>query len=281
MNFNIIGAGRLGKNIALALSNAGLGSLLGVCNKNYASAIQSCNQLGFGQAFQRISDLPSADVIWLTCNDDAITSVIKQLRCKVGTLVIHCSGVLSSAILEPLHLQGCHVASLHPLKAFKSDYLASNAFDGIDCIIEGDEPACNWLKATFESLHATIGSINPEAKAIYHAAACLVANYSITLSACAEELLLESGMNSEQTRRIICSLMQGSITNVESTEKSVESLTGPLMRGDIKTLAMHLAAINNQAIKNLYKAAGLATLTLTALPEETMQNIHSLLVESH
>lgn len=280
MNFNIIGAGRLGKHIARALSNAGLGSLLGVCNKHYASAIQSCHELGFGQAFQCIGDLPFAEVVWLTCNDDAIASVVSQLQCRAGTLVIHCSGVLSSAILEPLHSQGCYVASLHPLKAFTSDYVSTNAFDGIDCIMEGDELACRWLKATFERLHATIGTIHPEAKAAYHAAACLVANYSVTLSACAEELLLESGMSHEQTQRIICSLMQGSINDIGRTKKSAKSLTGPLMRGDVKTLAMHLAAINNQAIKNLYKAAGLATLTLTALPDETIQNIQSLLVES-
>ncbi len=280
MNFNIIGAGRLGKNIALALSASGLGTLLAVCNQSKASAETCCAQLGFGMAVAHAHDLPLADVLWIACNDDAIPAVMDQLvNCSFnsGTLVIHCSGVLSSSVLSPLKDKGCLIASFHPMKPFPATYLSKEAFQGVECVIEGDTAACSWLKSTFEALQAQVNTIHPSAKATYHAAACLIANYLVTLSASGEELLLESGISAAQAQEVIIGLIQSTLDNLKQKQPSAASLTGPLLRGDVNTLAMHLAAIDNPIIKNLYKAAGLATLPHTQLSHEKRQQIQFLL----
>lgn len=281
MNFNIIGAGRLGKNIALALSAAQLAELLCICNQDLASTEQSLKHLGFGSPAATIADLPKADITWITSGDDAIQSIVTELmqnpNIKAGSFIIHCSGVLNSSLLAPLKQKGCFVASLHPLKAFRSDYLQAQAFNKVVCVLEGDDPVCNWLKPSFERLGAHIITIKPEAKTSYHAAACIAANYLVTLAHCSEELFVQSGIDAEQAREITASLMQSSLDNIQNADSTAQALTGPLMRGDLQTLGLHLQALENPVIKNLYQTLGLATLDLVSLSEEKMRALKALM----
>jgi predicted short-subunit dehydrogenase-like oxidoreductase (DUF2520 family) len=281
MKCNIIGAGRLGKNIALALSAAQNISSLSVCNRSLDSAQKACLDIGFGFGVERVELLPAAEVTWICCNDDAINDVVNALTqntcLKPGSFVIHCSGVLNSALLAPLKKQGCFVASIHPLKAFKTNYLAANAFNQVDCVVEGDNIVCDWLGRAFTALGANLIAIQPETKTTYHAAACIASNYLITLAACSDALFLEAGINSQQSRRMLVRLMQGNLNNLQQTENIGESLTGPLARGDINTILLHLASIENNEIRQLYQAAALSTLPLTQLPDEIKQKIKAVL----
>ena len=285
MNFNIIGAGRLGKNIALALSTADIAKLLSICNQSLASASQSCSLLHAGDPVNSIAALPAADVIWITSNDDSIQSIVDQLlqntQLKLGCFVIHCSGVLDSSILSALKTRGCFVASFHPLKAFATGYLDAKAFNKVYCVIEGDAQPCTWLQAAFTSLGAEMVTINPQAKACYHAAACMALNYFVTLTACTEELLRASGIAADEAQNMVLNLMKDNVAHLEQAQSTAKALTGPIMRGDIQTLGLHLQAIDNPEVLEFYKAAGLATLPLTELSAEKKQAIEQLFHGKH
>lgn len=280
MKYNMIGAGRLGKNIAYALTTTQDTKLGSVCNLNFQNSLRACKEIGSGTAVRSLKELPKSDVTWITCNDDAIDPVVTQLSqnfiLKPGSIVVHCSGALNSTLLAPLRDQGCSVASFHPLKAFRTGYLDVQAFNQVDCVLEGDPDACAWLKNIFRDLGANLISIKPEAKIIYHAAATIASNYLITLASSSEELLLQAGMTQHQARTMICNLMQGNINNLRQTEQIADSLTGPLSRGDMNTLSLHLQAIDKSATKELYKKAGLTTLPLTQLSEKQQQLIKDL-----
>ncbi|KTD62446.1 Rossmann-like and DUF2520 domain-containing protein [Legionella shakespearei] len=280
MNYNIIGSGRLGNNIALAFSTAKLASLQGIYNRSPESAQQLCSKINTGKVISSLSELPPADITWITCNDDSIASVVANLmehaQIKPGSFIIHCSGVLNSAILAPLKKQGCLVASCHPLKAFKTGYLSADALLQVDCVMEGDAAVCDWLDFALKQLGANVIRIKPEAKVIYHAAAVIASNYLITLASCSEALLEQAGISQQQARSMMCHLMQGNLDNMQQAQDLRDALTGPLMRGDIATLALHLQAIGDPVVNNLYKAAGLATLPITSLSEEQKQDIANL-----
>lgn len=281
MYFTIIGAGRLGKNIAVALSHADDRIIFSICNQSMRSAQKSCLEIGFGTPVNNIAQLEQCEMLVLACPDDAIQSVVQQLLLhpilKPGSIVVHCSGVLDSSILSPLKAQRCFVASLHPLKAFKQDYLDVNAFDQVPCIIEGDDEACQWLTTRFQALNAQVISINSNAKATYHAAACIASNYLITLAACSEALFIEAGISPDLIRPMLCQLMQGNLDNLKQAKPIAQTLTGPLMRGDLQTLTLHLQALDKPEIKALYKTAGLATLDFTSLSDEKKQAIKAIL----
>ncbi|KGP63760.1 hypothetical protein EP47_05930 [Legionella norrlandica] len=284
MNFNIIGAGRLGKNLGIAISINQIACLNSVCNTNLISASQACNEIGFGKAVSKITELPEADITWITCKDDSIANIVsilsKEHLLKKGSLVIHCSGALNSDILEPLKKQGCYIASLHPLKAFSANLINANAFAGVTCVMEGDPEACSWLREIFTQLKASAITIQPEAKAIYHAAATIASNYLVTLASYSEELFLQAGITPQQSKSMICHLMQSNIINLNETNSIKKALTGPLVRGDTNTIALHLEAINNYDINKLYKTLALATLPLSDLPLETKENLKAILGET-
>lgn len=283
MKCNIIGAGRLGKNIAKALSASQHISSLFICNRTYESALEACQTLGFGQAVKQIEELPAAEITWICSNDDAILSIVDVLANQAcitpGSFIIHSSGVLNSALLQPLKTHGCAIASFHPLKAFKTNYLDANAFNQVDCVLEGDEAVCEWLTQSFNSLGAYVSAIKAEHKAKYHTAACIASNYLITLASCSEALFLQAGLEPHQSRRMLINLMHGNLTNLQLTTAIAEALTGPLVRGDSKTISMHLDAIDNPLTQDLYKIAGLATLPLTHLTEGQKEEIKQLLQE--
>ncbi|MDI1351968.1 MAG: DUF2520 domain-containing protein [bacterium] len=281
MNFNIIGAGRLGKNIALNLITAQVAQLDSVCNRTIKSARLAINEIGQGSPVSCIEELPPTDVTWITSNDDAIESVVKQLtqspNLKPNSFIIHCSGVLNSQLLLPLKAKGCFIASFHPLKAFKKGNLHSLIFQHVDCVIEGDEAVCAWLESNFKNLGANLMTINPNNKALYHSAAVIASNYLITLAACSEQLLLQAGIPEQHIRTMITHLMHSNLQNLQTTPTVGNALTGPLMRGDIKTLELHINAITDPLVANLYKTAGLATLPMTHLDINTIEQIKTLL----
>ena len=191
VKFNIIGAGRLGKNIALSLITHGDNQLVAVCNHNLASAAKAVRALGAGTAVNRLTDLPEVDLTFITTPDDLIADMAALLPASSG-VVVHCSGVLGSDVLAPLKKNGCHVASLHPLKAFREHHLQPDAFQNCDCMVEGDEYAVELLTRLFSGMRAQVLPIMAAKKSTYHAAAVMASNYLVTLAGCAIKLLIDS-----------------------------------------------------------------------------------------
>lgn len=277
MIFNIIGAGRLGKNVALALVKSGQASLGGVCNQNTVRAELAIRQIGCGIAVECLEDLPAANLTFITTPDDSITRIVRDLVKKkslsFGSLVVHCSGVLNSDILSPLREQGCHIASFHPLKAFRDGAMQADVFNRCDCVLEGDSEALEILIPMVRLLGANPVTINAEKKASYHAAAVMASNYLVTLAANAVELFLQAGMDAVQAKDIVDHLMQGSLDNIRQSPTMASALTGPLMRGDSATISQHLAALENSQTRTLYEAAAYATLSLTNLSDKNKAEI--------
>lgn len=272
MKFNIIGAGRLGKNLAKSLINSNCGQLLAVYNPSLQRALSATQDIGTGRPIATLTELPPADVIFITTPDDQI-AVIAHLLANLntinpGTMVVHCSGVYGSEVLTSLQKQGCLIASIHPLRAFRADYLPPNAFTDCDCVVEGDELAVQLLTTQFSAMGAHVLRIIATKKALYHAAAVMASNYMVTLASCATTLFHDSGLSQSQAHTITQHLMQNSLSNLAATTHATQALTGPIARGDINTINAHLNAINTPYISALYKSAGLATLPLTQLNSE-------------
>ncbi len=269
MKFNIIGAGRLGKNLALSLMAHGDHQLVAVCNHGLNSAVQAVADLGSGLAVATLADLPAVAVTFMTTPDDCIANLAREWT-NPSSIVVHCSGVLGSDVLAPLKHKGCLVASIHPLKAFRKDRVEQDAFQDCYCVVEGDDEAVQLLTALFSQMGALIIPISVVKKSTYHAAAVMASNYLVTLAACAVELLIEAGLPEPQAQDMTQRLMQSSLSNIQQTTHIAEALTGPLMRGDLDTINKHLNAIEAPDINALYRAAAFATLPLTHLDDRAL-----------
>lgn len=285
MRFNIIGAGRLGLHLAHAIQHHGLGELAGVYNRDLTHAQAAVQLVGSGCAVTSIAALPSAPLTFITTPDDAIASVAHALASnsliQAGDMVVHCSGVLGSDILSSLQANGVLTASIHPAKAFCAHAIHPAIFQGCYCVVEGEPQSVALLMDLFTALGAAVHAIETEKKTNYHAAAVMASNYIVTLARCARQLFHEAGLEDGLAEGMTQQLLQTSLTNISHASSLSEALTGPLMRGDVLTIAKHIHAIKDPVINGLYRAAGLATLPLTRFNADNRVQMAGLLTATN
>lgn len=275
---NVIGSGNLGKTISKLIFTHDVGTIQGICNTSIKSGIEAVSFIGQGEV-KTMSELLPADITFITTPDDQIELCCQELskssKFKKESTVVHCSGSLSSEILRTAKEKGCFVASVHPMRSFAKPDISFKQYDGTYCAIEGDDEAVKVLEELFTKIGSVVYAINKEKKSAYHAAGVFASNYLVTLCQNALLCLGDAGVENEMSMKIIASLMQSTLNNLETTLSPEKSLTGPIKRGDINTITKHLNALP-EPLSNLYKTLGLATLGIANLPEEREKKISAL-----
>lgn len=280
---NFIGAGHLGKTIGKLLVQKNVGKILGVVNRSYGSAKEAVRFMGQGTAFSSLEALPEADITFITTPDDLIQSLCSKLvsvgHLKENSIVLHCSGALSSAVLSAAKSKHCFIASIHPARNFADPKFSVQYYRGTFCSIEGDLEATKKLKNIFEAIGSITYFIDGHKKALYHAAGVFASNYLIMLSKASLDCLKETGVSDEMAFEIMISLMSDTLSNLKKIKSPEKTLTGPLNRGDLETIEKHIAALEdtNKTMSHLYKTLALVTLELTSLPKEKREELKSLL----
>jgi predicted short-subunit dehydrogenase-like oxidoreductase (DUF2520 family) len=282
-NCHFIGTGKLGLNLAYALKSHDLINIGSILNRNFEHSLQAVKKIGQGRAVSELNNIQPGDVVFICTPDDTLENIVDQLlqtRCLAShCFVIHCSGALSSSILAPLKSITCHTASMHPLKSFSNFNEDSYILNDVGVIIEGDNDVCYWLNSILCQVNANVLSINSQAKALYHSAATIASNYLITLAETAKQLFEKAGIDNKQINPLIVSLMQGCINNIKQSDTPAQALTGPISRGDSNTIKLHLQAIDDQLIKEMYQVLGKRTLDFSILSEEQKNIINQLLID--
>jgi predicted short-subunit dehydrogenase-like oxidoreductase (DUF2520 family) len=267
---NVIGAGKLGRTLARLFSDAGLVTIGAIYNRNSEHSHSAQAFIGAGRVITNLGQLSNAPAqFWMVATpDDAIGDCAKQLAALAGiswqkTTVFHSSGLKTSAELSALQKLGSSIASAHPAHSFASPERSLTSFVSTVCTLEGDEQAINTLDSLFSAIGGQTTTIEPEAKPLYHAATVMASNYLIALLGASEALLEKAGIEESLASAILSPLMRQSLEN-GLTERAINALTGPIARGDIKTLQTHLNAIEQQApdLRSIYTALGAQALKL-------------------
>lgn len=267
---NFIGCGKLGKTIAKLIKIKGLGEISGIVNSTKQSAIDSTIFIGAGIPCSTLDDLPPADITFITTRDDIIEEIALKLhntgKIKAGSIILHCSGSLTSDVLSATKNSNASVSSIHPIKSFANPEQAVNTFDGTYCAVEGDQSAMTIAINLFEKLGGIIVPIKKEKKKIYHAGGVIANNYLVTLHHHATACYMNTGIEEATAKKIVRMLMNDALNNLQ-TLNHTKALTGPIQRGDIKTISNHIEALSAentlQYTKDLYKSIGEKTVELT------------------
>jgi predicted short-subunit dehydrogenase-like oxidoreductase (DUF2520 family) len=281
MLIHFIGCGRLGKTLATLIESKKPGSIGGIVNATFASAELTSKFIGVGTPYQNIQELPPADLYFITAPDDLIESLCMKLvenpSLPRNAIIVHCSGLLTSDVLKSATLKDCRIASIHPIKSFADPAVAIHDFSGTYCGFEGDEAAFTALKDLFENLNALVFKIKKESKMHYHAAMVIANNYLTTLHYHACKLLEHSDLDKPTAKKLVSKIMSDSLNNVQVLSHH-EALTGPIQRGDFKTVQQHLNILQHEPTTlALYKILGQATLALTSLTEKVKEAFRKLL----
>jgi predicted short-subunit dehydrogenase-like oxidoreductase (DUF2520 family) len=240
----IIGAGRMGRGLAVALEQAGIGVRL----------------LGRSRGADEVRN---AGLVLLATPDDAIGNVAADLARDQAVaehqVVLHLSGLLDRLALQPLACTGAGLGSFHPLQSIADPASAPSLLRGAYAGLEGDERAL----AAGEGLAQVLGMrpvrLARGTKPAYHAGAVMASNYAVVLAAVAERLARRAGVPAADARSLYLPLMRGTVANLELGP--AEALTGPIRRGDEATVRRHLAALTSPE-RRLYRELGLVALRL-------------------
>jgi predicted short-subunit dehydrogenase-like oxidoreductase (DUF2520 family) len=247
-SLNIIGAGRVGQTIGKLFNINGCFEIRGILNKTNESSKKAIEFIGSGYACDTLSDLPNSDVLMITTPDFEIENIAKKLSESdtVKTKVVfHCSGATASTALNSLAKKGINIGSIHPIMTFATPEKSINDFSGVYCGFEGEDVVLDTLRDSFEKIGGKIFRINTEKKAIYHAATTMACNYLIALMDTAIDLYVESGLKREEALSIMQPIVKKTIDNIFSIEP-IKALTGPIARGDYKTVQRHMDVLTDK-----------------------------------
>ena len=280
MQVNFIGAGKLGKNIAKQIVVNKAATIQGICNSR--SGVDAVNFIGQGRIYKSINALPPADLTFITTPDDDIQTCCEKLaksnNLRKESIVVHCSGALTSDQLISVKKKNCSVASAHPLRSF----IEENTLQSGDahCAIEGDKDAVERLSQLFSAIGYLVYPVDRSKKIIYHAAGVFASNYLVTLYESALFCLKEADIEDITAMKMTINLMKNTLENIEITQSAERSLTGPIKRGDLNTISQHLRVLSKMELSELYKKLGLMTLNIANLPtlkKEKMKKALSIL----
>lgn len=187
---------------------------------------------------------PEGDVVVLTVPDREIRNVAALLEGDRRP-VLHCSGVSSLEVLEPLPQRG----SLHPLMTFPGPEISMPDLDGVPAAVDGiDEQVCTLAETLARDIGLRPVRV-PGDRRLYHGAAVMAGNFATVLLAHAGRVLSEAGVDPVEARAMLAPLALTSLRN--AVDDPVLALTGPLARGDMDVLASHRTALNEHGLNDL------------------------------
>jgi predicted short-subunit dehydrogenase-like oxidoreductase (DUF2520 family) len=221
----VIGSGRLGAAVLARLEQGG----------------------AFVRTGGRDLDCDGATLVLLCVPDRAIAEIATAIR--PGPWIAHMSGAVSIAALAPHERR----FALHPLQTFQEG-LGPSQLDGSWCAITAESEEA---RSAARDLAALLGLspflLSDANRPIYHAAATMAATFLVTLHRAAADLMSAA----EAPPEALQPLMRRTIANGFQP-------TGPFVRGDTGTVALHRQAIGARRpdLLPLYDALAHATETL-------------------
>jgi len=245
----IVGAGVVGTAVGVTLAAKGY-EITGVYDIRPESTRQLAERVGAPECRNLQEVAEAAKILFITTSDSAIGNVVEELAREggfsEGQLVVHMSGALSSEVLEPAKAFGALTVSIHPMQSFASAERAVGNLPGSVFTIEGD-PECHEMAVNLvRDLDGEYFFIDKKVKPLYHAGACIVSNYLVTVIDIGLRLLESIGIPRSEALRAVMPLIHGTVKNIEKIGIP-RALTGPIARGDLMTVLKHLDCLEEMA----------------------------------
>ncbi|MEO8089584.1 MAG: Rossmann-like and DUF2520 domain-containing protein [Gemmatimonadales bacterium] len=272
----IIGAGRMGQGLGLALKRRGYKIALVARTPRDVTPPLMLHQGSRAEA------TAGAELVLIATPDDAIGAVAAELAAEGAIardqVVLHLSGLLDRNALLPLEESGAACGSFHPLQSVADAATAAERLKGAYVGIEGDDRALVAAERLANTLRMIPVRIPAAAKPAYHAGAAFVANYTVALVGVAERLARAAGVPADIAARIYLPLLGGAVANLTALGPA-GSLTGAVRRGDEQTIRAHLKALSAED-RTLYRTVSRAAITLAreaGLSESAAERVEEVL----
>ena len=254
----IVGAGRMGQGLALALLQ--LGRQVTLLGRGPREALAPfC-----WPSAQWAATIRASDLILVATPDAAIgvagASLLATGAVEQRHVVLHLSGLLDRTALAVLAPTAAALGSFHPLQTVADSRTAPERLRGAFAGIEGDDRALDAAEALADALGMRAVRIDSAAKADYHLGATFVANYAASLLALGQSFAERAGIPAALAGELYRPLLGGAAENLVALGPAA-ALTGAVRRGDIATIQAHLARLAGRD-RRLYCDLGMVALGL-------------------
>lgn len=248
----IYGMGRFGRALAGALKSAG-----------HKPTRTGGRKTGPAALLRRLK--PGALIV-LSVRDDAVATVAREFATIPGSgehTYVHAAGAFGPGLLAALEDAGAAVGAFHILQSLPPER-GNLRLAGSWCAVAGPVGLRRSLSALARELGMKPFVLPDKARPAYHAAAVLASNALVAWLAGARDLLVRTGISPRDAISMLLPLVRGTLENV-ATLGPETALTGPVARGDSRTLQRHLAAMRRGEAA-AYRAAMIQT---TAFAEKS------------
>jgi predicted short-subunit dehydrogenase-like oxidoreductase (DUF2520 family) len=274
----IVGAGSLASALACALRQSGY-IITEIVSRDSAPSRQRARALA-AKVGARAVTVPAATLkarlLWFCVPDREIRHAAASLSPRALGRVrfaFHSSGALLSRELAPLSKHKIALASVHPLMTFVPRVRPSLA--GVPFAVEGDAAATRMARGIVRDLGGESFALPASRKAAYHAWATFTSPLLLAFLVTMEEAARAAGLTPEDSRRKSLPIIRQTLENYSRLGPR-RSFSGPIIRGDVATVAKHLAGLKKQPwVRDVYLA--LAQSALRRLPVKNRSELRQLL----
>ena len=235
----LVGSGNVATHLGIALQNCNY-KIVQVYSRSIENAKKLAQKLNTDFT-NDLTQLKCADLIIVSVNDDAISTVLSKLK---NTAIVHTSGSVGMDVFEA---NFSDFGVFYPLQTFNKDIELT--ISAIPFCIEGNSKAFEkQLVEIAKNLSSNVITINSEQRKQLHIAAVFACNFGNQMFSIADDLLTEKDIDF----KILLPLINQTIAKL-NTNKPKAAQTGPAKRKDIKIIQEHINLIQQEDIKELYQ----------------------------
>jgi predicted short-subunit dehydrogenase-like oxidoreductase (DUF2520 family) len=188
-------------------------------------------------------NLAKADIYIIALSDDAIYSVIEQLKIK-NCLIVHSSGTVPMRALSNKNRAGV----FYPLQTFSKRRRID--FSEVPICIEAENSSdLALLKELAGFLSKSVYSISTEQRKALHLAAVFANNFTNHMFTIANEICEEHGLPFS----ILSPLIRETVAKIDKMTP-YEAQTGPALRKDKGTMEQHKELLRSTNQREIYTA---------------------------
>ena len=275
----IVGAGRLGRSLAVALSQAGY-AIEEIVTRERRSSRDQARKLAsaIGARSTTAADARlSSKVIWFCVSDreigNAARTLAECLRNWEGKIALHSSGALGAAELSLLEGRGAAIASVHPMMTFVGG--SQPSLRGVPFALEGDISAVRTAEKIVHDLGGESFALSAKRKPAYHAWGAFASPLLVAALVIAEEVGKLAGVQPAEARCRMMPIIRQTVENYAQLGPA-GAFSGPLVRGDVGVVRSHLKVLRRSP-EALEAYLALARIALRHLPTRSRSELKKLL----
>ncbi len=244
MQLAILGSGNVATHLGRAFLMAGH-EIKAVWSRHGENA-QRLSRMLNAQSVESLADMPPAEIYIISVSDDAIAEVSQQLRyIPADAIVVHTAGSVAMDVLQ--RERECY-GVMYPMQTFLKN-------KGIDMsvvpfFVEGsNNETTEKIASLARSVSKRVRVLNSKERARLHLAAVFACNFVNHCFTIADKELQKCG----EDISILLPLIEETISKIHLISPE-EAQTGPAIRGDENVMRKQLELIDDEQIREVYRA---------------------------